>query len=359
MKKFIWHFYYSKRFSFYPPDYYTIGLGGSESVLVLLTKYLASLNQEVHVFNACFKPGIYDNVHWHLLTDINTSQIPDIFVAVRFEDSVLKNCNAKVNLFWMLDNRVAGALKFKSLNLPNSKIIVASDAMTSLLLQENIPSDYLIKLFHPIENNIKQYQTQTNRKLICLYSSMPTRGLDVALDCWVSIQRVVKDAELWITNGYVPWGFTTEEAEDKYSPYLIRISKMQTEGLSIKYLGVLARSDFENLLSEIAILFYPSRFPEMFCLIAAECSMYGIPIITSDIFAMQERVVNNKTGYLIKGDIDHLETQNEFIYKTISLLRNIDLRENMGNNSKDLAKNLAGKIIASKWIDFAKKIIYN
>lgn len=357
MKKFVWHFYYSKRFSFYPPDYDTIGLGGSESTLVLLTKHLASLEQEVHVFNACFKPGIYDKVHWHLLPEIEFVSPPDILVAVRFEDSIFENCSGKANLFWMLDNRVLGALKFLNQNLPNSRIIVASDAMSSLLKEEKIRMEKVSKIFHPIENTYLECQPQAKRKLICLYSSMPTRGLDVALDCWPAIQESEKNAELWITNGYVPWGFTTEEAEDKYRPYLDRIANMKERGLLVKYLGVIPRSDFEKLLTEVSILFYPSRFPEMFCIVAAECSMNGIPIVTSDIFSLKERVANHKTGYLIQGNIDDLKTQRQFVHKIVFLLKNLELREEMAYNSKGFVEELKSKNIAMKWLEIANLLV--
>lgn len=358
MKKFTWHFIYSKRFSFYPPDYYTIGLGGSESVLVLLTKYLATLNQEVHVFNACFKPGVYDGVHWHLLTSIESAPSPDICVAVRFEDSVVEPIQkAKVNFFWMLDNRANGVLKFIKLNLQNSKIIIASEAMSSILINEKVPMRSIYKILHPIEIGNTDYQSQKKRKLVCLYSSMPNRGLDIVLSCWPDIQVVNKKAELWITNGYVPWGFTDEEAKDKYKNYSDKIEKMQAEGFSIKYLGVLEKNEFYNMLNEVAVLFYPSRFPEMFCLIAAECSMCRIPIVTSNFFALKERVKHGVTGYLINGDINNLATKKQFIDKVVFLLKNSELRDEMGSNSQIFAQESESKNVANKWFQVADSMI--
>jgi len=59
-----WQFHHSKRNTFYPPDYESPGLGGSEASLIVLTRTLASRGHSVEVFNCCYKPGVYDGVRW-------------------------------------------------------------------------------------------------------------------------------------------------------------------------------------------------------------------------------------------------------------------------------------------------------
>src|ERR1039458_1126861 len=107
-----WQFIYAKRLSFYPLDYEVAGLGGSESALVRLSRGLGRRGHRVEVFNCCYKPGVYDGVAWRLLSEFPCGS-PDVVVYMRFEESVVfPHHSAGRHLFWMLDDRPAGATYF-------------------------------------------------------------------------------------------------------------------------------------------------------------------------------------------------------------------------------------------------------
>ncbi|MFJ1618708.1 hypothetical protein ACIODT_40455 [Streptomyces sp. NPDC088251] len=59
-----------------------------------------------------------------------------------------------------------------------------------------------------------------NRAPICLYASMPNRGLDAALALWPRVRAAVPAAELWITSGWQLWGFTNSESDDRWNQIL-------------------------------------------------------------------------------------------------------------------------------------------
>ncbi len=120
-------FYYPKRLSFCPLDYETPGLGGSEASLVLVAKALAERGHKVEVYNACWQPNIYNGVAWKGAWEIDNAPNPDVFVAVRFKSAIIDR-KAKVNLFWMLDDRVDGAISFVE-TFPEETVILASDTM--------------------------------------------------------------------------------------------------------------------------------------------------------------------------------------------------------------------------------------
>ena len=61
-------------------------LGGSESALVYLTRALAKLGHDVHVYNNCNSPGLYHGVHYHRIKEIrdaNRFLYSDAFISLR------------------------------------------------------------------------------------------------------------------------------------------------------------------------------------------------------------------------------------------------------------------------------------
>ena len=61
------------------------GLGGSESAVILMSKELAKLGFDVHVFNDCVsddtQPGMYDGVWYRPLKDVEIAT-PDYAVMI-------------------------------------------------------------------------------------------------------------------------------------------------------------------------------------------------------------------------------------------------------------------------------------
>lgn len=340
----LWYFYYPKRLSFSPPDYES-GLGGCEGSLVVLTQALAHAGQQVEVFNCCYKPGIYQGVVWRMAWEIDNAPEPDIFVAVRFEEAIRPDIRAKQRFYWMLDDRTRGALTFLHLfEESGGVVIIASKAMRNTLLSCQTAKASSIREI-PLPVSIPTFSALP-RVLSCLYCSVPNRGLDVLLSIWPSITAQVPQAELWLTGGYQLWGFTNEEAEDRTKALLGNRDKVDR----VRIFGVLTKKQLTELQASCAFMLYPCRFLEMFCLAAAECTAVGTPIITSAKGALQERVMHHKNGYLVEGDIDSADTQQEFIREAIRLLHDETIREQMSGEARQLAYAFTPEVVASQWV---------
>jgi glycosyltransferase involved in cell wall biosynthesis len=335
-------FYYPKRIAFGPVDYEQPGLGGSEVSIVLLTSALVARGHKVDVFNAVWKPGVYDGVNWRGAWEIENTPIPDVFVAVRYKSAIL-NRKAKHNLFWMLDDRCDGALAFSQL-YPSEPVILASDAMIRRLRQTHF-SGRTEKILLPIEVEKYNNSPKPSTSQICLHTSMPNRGLIELLKFWHEIHEQTPNAELHITSGWELWGYTEEEARDRVTQTIG--SNYQQKGIT--FTGVLSRSDLITLQRRSRLGLYPSFFPEMFCLAAAEMAVAGRPIIASNYEALAERVIDGKTGYSISGDIKSDEAHRQFIEKTVKLLKDDQLTDEMGERAALNKMDMLTSSIAHSW----------
>jgi len=335
-------FYYPKRISFGPADYEQPGLGGSEISIVLLTSALAALGHKVDVFNSVWKPGVYSGVKWRGAWEIEESPAPDVFVAVRFKSAII-NRKATHNLFWMLDDRCDGAIAFSKL-YPDEPVILASDAMIGRLKHSNF-SGKIKKIPLPVEVDRYIEAPKPSWSHICLHTSMPNRGLIELLKFWPIIYEQVPYAELFITSGWELWGYTEEEARDRVKQTL----GTSYEQKGIRFTGVLSRSELINLQCKARLGLFPSFFPEMFCLAAAEMSVAGRPIIVSEYEALAERVVDEKTGFSIAGDIRSEEVHKTFVNHTVKLLKDDKLVDMMGLNASKNKFEFSPASIAKQW----------
>lgn len=339
-----WHFYYAKRNAFYPPDYEHPGLGGCESALFLVTRALAQRGHDVVVYNCCYRPGVYDGVTWRMAWEVETAPAPDVAVSVRFSESLWPaTTDARQHVFWMLDDRVEGAAAFyRRFGARGGKVVLASHAMRRVLADVGLSTPTTLI---PLPVEVDRYRP-TERKRACLFSSMPNRGLDVALTIWPAIQAAIPEAELWITSGWQLWGYTDSEANDRWTQLFGDLSLPE----GVRRFGVLSRSALVELQQSAWLTLYPSRFPEMFCLVAAESAAAGTPVVTSASYALPERVVNNRTGILIDGSIEEASTQDRFVEATIALLADPARRDRYGRAAATQARRAyAPDVVAEAW----------
>lgn len=345
-----WHFYYPKRFAFSPADYEMPGLGGGESCLVTLTRALAKLGHEIHVFNACLRPGRYDGVYWHLLHEWSVAPAPDVYVAVRCEEAIQPTHGRLATLFWMLDNRTSGSRRFASTYRPRAaRIVVASRAMARVLGDAGVPSNWLSYIPLPVDYDLYNPVPHEKRDLVCLFSSMPNRGLDIVARLWPSVQDRHPSALLRVTGGYQQWGYTAEEAKDREEPYHRLLHKLTSGGYNVEVLGVIPKDALRCIQASAALMIYPCRFPEMFCLSAAESAAAGTPCILSDYEALAERVREGTTGYLVAGDPEVPATEAKFTELICRLLSCCSLRAKMGVRARQEAEELSSEHVARMW----------
>lgn len=85
-------------------------------------------------------------------------------------------------------------------------------------------------------------------------------------------------------------------------------------------------------ISNIAVI--PSIFEEPFGLTVIEAMASGLPLVTSDAGAIPD-IVDNDNAFIIKRDINFIDNLSKSLDK---LVENKNLREQMGNHSKELVQ---------------------
>ena len=105
---------------------------------MVLPRGLAGRGHRVEVYNTCWALDEYDGIQRKGAWEIDNAETPDVRVSVRTADSVLKN-DAPEQIFWMLDDRPEGAVRFGKYYL-DSPIVLASDTMDDIILSKGICS---------------------------------------------------------------------------------------------------------------------------------------------------------------------------------------------------------------------------
>ncbi|MFJ7258473.1 glycosyltransferase [Streptomyces sp. NPDC098085] len=179
-----------------------------------------------------------------------------------------------------------------------------------------------------------------NRAPICLYASMPNRGLDAALALWPRgrTRRGTLDHQRLAALGLhqLRVGRSLEPDPRRRRPACGRPPPCARP-----------RSELIEIQQQAALTLYPCRFPEMFCLSAAESAAAGTPVITSPVDALVGRVRHGSTGLLVDGDIDHPGAQAAFADATVNLLKNPTRRETMAVEARAGTARLAPDTVAA------------
>jgi glycosyltransferase involved in cell wall biosynthesis len=198
----------------------------------------------------------------------------------------------------------------------------------------------------PLPIDVDRYEhADRPREPICLFTSMPTRGLDVVLKIWPAIRRAVPAAQLLVTSGLQLWGVPAGEAQD----HLRRTIGGMPTPAGVSILGALSRRDLIAVQQRGWLTLYPCRYDEMFCISAAESAAAGAPMVTSAHEALIERVQHQSTGLLIPGNIDEDETQHTFIEATVGLLRDPQTRDRFAAAGRRQVAAYEPNVVAEQW----------
>ena len=131
----------------------------------------------------------------------------------------------------------------------------------------------------------------TNRPLTFAYASRPERGLDYLLrEVWPGVRARYPDAELLISTYDGP-----RPTRSELTRHYALCDHLARETPGVVMLGALPRREFWRRLAECRALLYPASFPEVSCMVALEAQALGVPVVTTDAFALSETVACRDT----------------------------------------------------------------
>jgi glycosyltransferase involved in cell wall biosynthesis len=160
----------------------------------------------------------------------------------------------------------------------------------------------------------------------------------VLLRVFPEVRSAVPEAELHIFNDYET-AVASQDLQGAVQP-------------GVHWRGRLTKSQLAHELRSAAIMAYPCTFKETFCTSVAEAQAAGLPVVTSDLAALAERVSDGIDGRLIGGRGDQPGYQADFVDAVIRLLRDDELWTRTGAEASKKARRLYDwDTIAAGWED--------
>lgn len=282
-------------------------LGGAETAFAELAEALAARGHKVEVWNRCAAPLEWKGVRWTPLDDAKPGKgLPeraDLYIANRSNHLIRLCPKAERSVFWI--HNPAGYLLKRRYQWPlfrRRPVIVFSGASHLSTYptwafdggREVIP--YGIT---PLFLSAKERAVAPPPRAVFL--SNPLRSLDWLLDIWAErIFPHVAGAELHVFAGAAIYGAAGAAKADRMTPILDRAAALADRGVMLR--GPVPKPQLVEEMAQARAFLYRGDIGETFCNAAAEPQAMGLPGVVEDIACMKERVVDGKTGFVVKGE---------------------------------------------------------
>ncbi|MFL2893749.1 MAG: glycosyltransferase [Candidatus Pelagibacter sp.] len=322
---------YSKNFN--GNDLNSEKIAGSEKTLINISNEIAkNKNIKVKVFNNAKDQININDVEWCNIKNILNFKKPDFLISMS-DINLFPNYKCKKYL-WSHSVQTIEKFIRKGQLIPflkhKPKIILEGDYhyknrswMTSCfgkdILKISADDDFInttIDVHNIPKNNV-------------IFNTRPDRNLKVVLEAWKTIKKKVNNAILYINP---PYELTKEE---------INLD------IRIRHKG--SKFDLIEDLKNSKLMLNPGHKGEVFCLVAEEARTMCLPIVTMGIGSLNERVIDNVTGYIC-SDLDQL------ISKSVSILKDDKLYLTLKSNLYEKRKTRTYKEVVN---DFLKILNIN
>ncbi|PXY39085.1 glycosyltransferase family 4 protein [Flavobacterium cheongpyeongense] len=227
------------------------------------------------------------------------------------------------------------------LNKIRSEIILFLKRITSrkfdkfIVLTERAAKEWKINNSKVIPNPVSfisenQARLQ-NKKAIAVCRHSYEKGLDRLLLIWKEILKKYPD---WILDVYGQW-----DADLKYQ----KIAEKMKIAKKINFISPVA--DIEDCYNQSSVFLMTSR-SEAFPMVLLEAMNCGLPSIAYDCSSGPGEIIqNNQNGFLIEDDNIDL-----FVEKLELLIKDEDLRLELGKNAKKTTEQYEIQLIMNTWI---------
>jgi len=305
-------------------------LGGSEAAVAFTAQALAKLGENVWVASH----GTPQQSQYYGVTYFNTQALGDslkhpwdVVVISRWVEAAQNEWNAKAIFFWSHD------MPQGPINVRAHRIVFLT--MTQLYAHHADPGACFL-IGDGVEmsmfDNLGELERNPNK---VIWAANPDRGLPLACRIFQQARKRWPDLELHVYGRSSVYGWTPETE----TPFLPRPEEMENVFMH----DPLPRYALAKELKTAWAYFYPTWWPETYCMATLEAQAAGTPVICSPYAALTETV---------KGGILSYDFINAF-----SQLRNKRRWEKLSKAGVEWARENTWKHRAQEWITAAKTII--
>lgn len=326
----------------------TVGLGGSETmVLAMARQFSLKGNYATYVFSNV-EDGVIghddgvvylDQRHYDpflkLLTDMGV--VVDVLFAARYANYLRsmvskRESEAKIRprrqYLWLHDTCICTDANPRTEIDLNSVdgFLVLSQWHRDTIAPYGIPLDKLVVTRNAIDSDLFRRKLPTKVKHRFVYSSCLSRGVEVLLDLWPMIRRLLPDATLRVFGEITPyleslWGVKRVES------FFHRVEYLKLHG--VEFHRRVSKACIAREYLESQVWFYPTSFSETYCITALEAQAAGCLCVTSDLAALKETC---SRGYLL---VDPESPESFKVKRLVELVKRLD------SNDPELTKRLA------------------
>lgn len=384
-----------------------IGLGGSESAVILMARELAKLGNDVTVFNHCedskTSPGVYDGVRYaphrtlkeeDFEFDIMISSrtvIPFLneFDYIRFQPDQygrFHNCSlfekirktAKYKVVWMHDTFCMGEdlVEKMLLNGQIDQIFTLSDFHSTYVTNSHHGDgakrnyEVLKNKFFQTRNGIVNYipEVDISRKdpHHCIYNASISKGMvPLVTEIWPKIQQSEPNAHLTIIGGYYRFSETSQPDAQELQ-YRKLVEHIDAEKLNITFTGIIPQFKIAEICANASFFLFPGEFPETSGISTMESLAYNTPLITTRFGALEETAIDS-ISYMIDYAIsptplspyvDHNAQINKFVDITLKAFENRYLHQQKMYACNAIKDIITWDTVALQWQQQFCKTLY-
>jgi len=309
-------------------------LGGSETAFLCVAKELAALGHRVTAYCLCEREGVFDGVQYRHVTNCGALRVNpcDLFLCSRYFQVFALGVRARCRVHWMHDVLVPQIADELRLALPAIDLVFCvSDyhrSLISALLPAIVPK--LRSTRNGLDHDLirKVTGTGTPKRHRLMYTSCPERGLLDALDVY---ERLGDSKLEMLVATYV----RLEE------PYVHRIEELRSRGFPVTA-GSFAKAELYRHVAESKAVIYPTGFPEVFCISAAEAQACGTVFITVHDFALRETVAYKCVP---RGDMA------AFLARTQEILSSPELRASLEAHGRRHVERYTWRRTAERFVE--------
>ena len=302
------------------------GTGGSESAMVNLSRTLKKLypHYEITVYNGNKRDkSEYNGVIWKTYRDFmfeHKTFNQDVFIVLREKyPFTLPYIDAKKKILWSQDDMN----EIDLVNLtkePYAKENVDAFFVISEHSRNSISQAFPDKKLYLVRNgyNADWADKSGSREPIAVYSSTPFRGLDILVELWPYIYdgcRTIHD----ITPELRVFGDMGLYRQNNNEPIANLLNSVNTLP-NAKCFGSVSQKELYQQLKQCKVMLYPNHFLETGCMAVLEALANGCWIVTTNLGALPEQVVDGVNGYCIRGNPFSTNYKETFIRYAIDAL---------------------------------------
>jgi glycosyltransferase involved in cell wall biosynthesis len=321
-------------------DIHDGGVGGAELALLSLSEQFVKDGHEVHIFNRDTDGATIEQqgIVFRHIEACPPEEADRMLIVFRSPNHRIAVRQCERLIWWSTDQYTVGNFA-RYAGLVDFIVAISPFHLNYLATKYNIPYNKMAYIDLGVRAEYSTLDEVEKQKNLCLFCSVPDRGLPELHGVWPRILSAVPDAELIITSDYRLWGWPNPRNHEH--------RLMWSDAERVNFMGRVPRKDLVKLQLASDLLIYPCTYDELFCISVAECEVAGAYPITSGLGALP---TTNAWGTTLAGDPRHPQFSDEFVNRAVSLLT--DERDYLEESQRIMAKEARERFL---WPNIAKR----